>query len=201
MAKGVKHILTDKERDWLRVHFRNTKNAELAARLGISESALHRYAREMGLTKTAAFVRKTQRNAADLAKASHLRNGTYPPKGYIIPKSEQYRFKPGETPEQRIGKRRNRQRIEKSAASRRETFRQERARVTFGLEQKTKLAVRRQPRRTVCQRNYLRRRGYLIARGSMVAYYGPGTRRSEAFESRTRTSCPTYVGFLFLPLP
>ena len=55
MAKGIKHTLTEKEVKWLSANFRNTKNAELAAHLGISESALHRYAREYGLTKTVRF--------------------------------------------------------------------------------------------------------------------------------------------------
>lgn len=79
-----KIVLTPRQEAWLCRHFRNTRNAELAARLGISETSLHRFARSLGLTKTPQFMRKCQAATAAAAKASHLRNGTYPPKGYHI---------------------------------------------------------------------------------------------------------------------
>lgn len=40
-------------------------------------------------------MKDCQRYTAKKAKQSHLKNGTYPPKGFIIPNSEKYRFKPG----------------------------------------------------------------------------------------------------------
>lgn len=85
--KGIKHTLTAQEIKWLQNHFRNTKNAELAEHLGISETALHRYAREYGLTKTRQFMNKCQAATAAAAKASHLRNGTYPPRSPKSPRS------------------------------------------------------------------------------------------------------------------
>ena len=92
---SAKITLTQRQEAWLCRHFRNTRNAELAARLGISESSLRRFARSLGLTKTPQFMRKCQAATAAAAKASHLRNGTYPPKGYRIPRSEEFQFKPG----------------------------------------------------------------------------------------------------------
>lgn len=136
--------LTEKQVAWLKKHFRNSKNAVLAEKLGISESGLHRLACLHGLKKTKQFMRKTQRATSDAAKASHLKNGTYPPKGYRIPRSEEYQFKKGETPVQRLGKRKEKARIAKCVESRKQTYKLEHARALFGLERKTKLRVVKQ---------------------------------------------------------
>lgn len=154
MGKTEKITLTPEQERWLVAHFRHTTNPEIARRLGISETTMHRFARKLGLTKSRQHMRKTQRNAADKAKESHLRNGTYPPKGYIIPRSEEFRFKAGVTPVERLGKRRERQRIERSAESRRKTFREERARALFGVPRRTGLRVVKEPRGKTCQRWY-----------------------------------------------
>ena len=198
--KGKKRELTEREVKWLQNHFPNTKNAELAEHLGISESALHRYARQYGLKKTRQFMHKCQAATTAAAKRSHLMNGTYPPKGYIIPRSWEFRFRPGEKPVDRIGKRREKKRIEKSQASLAATRKLEHARALFGLERKTKLKVIAQPRWFALQRNYLRRLGYVVPRGSMVAYYTDLTRRSKDYETRTRDTTPRYAPFRFQPL-
>ena len=103
--KGIKITLDDKQEAYLVKHFKHTKNAELAAKLNIGERSVVRLARKLGLKKTPQFMRKCQQEMTAAAHASHLRNGTYPPKGFIIPKSEEGRFKKGVTPEQRLGKR------------------------------------------------------------------------------------------------
>lgn len=92
----------------LRKMFKNTPNDVIMEKLDISFSTLHRAARALGLTKTKRFMRRCQRDAAAKARNSHIVNGTYPPKGYIIPGSERYRFKAGETPLQRLGARKER---------------------------------------------------------------------------------------------
>ncbi len=178
--------LTEKQLAWLQKHFKNTKNAVLAEKLGISESGLHRLARQYGLKKTRQFMRKTQRATSEAAKASHLRHGTYPPKGYRIPRSEEYQFKKGETPVQRLGKRKEAARIAKAVESRRQTWKVEHARAVFGLEQKTRLKVRRQPIKKIQARYYLRKRGYIIDDLAFVAYYDENTRRAYKVEARPR---------------
>lgn len=186
MGKTEKITLTEEQERWLVRHFRHTRNEEIGERLGISQSSLHRLAREMGLTKSRQFVRKMQRNAADKAKASHLRNGTYPPKGFIIPRSEEFRFKPGETSAQRIGKAGERRRIERSAESRRKTFREEKARALFGVPRKTRLRVVKEPRGKTCQRWYLKSRGYILDERELIAYWTEDTRRAKILEKRPR---------------
>ena len=194
MGKTYKITLTPEQEKWLVAHFRHTKNDDIMERLGISHSTLHRFARELGLTKTRQFMRKTQRNAADRARESHLRNGTYPPKGFIIPRSEEFRFKPGETSAQRLGKAGERKRAEKSAESRKRTFKEERSRRVFGLPQRTGLRVIRLPRYVAYQRYHLRKLGYIVPRGGFTAYYTPETRRSPLYEDMPRDS-RRYVHF------
>jgi DNA-binding MurR/RpiR family transcriptional regulator len=84
---------------WLRRNFPDMATAICALYLGVSESSVKRIAYAMGLQKTAQFMREAQAHAARRAKESHLRNGTYPPKGWYSPnlqKGQQYRFKPKE---------------------------------------------------------------------------------------------------------
>lgn len=186
MGKTEKITLTPEQERWLVAHFRHTTNPEIARRLGISETTMHRFARKLGLTKSRQHMRKIQRNAADRAKESHLRNGTYPPKGYIIPRSEEFRFKAGVTPVERLGKRKERKRVERSAESRRKTFREEKARALFGVPRKTGLRVVREPRGKTRQRWYLRKRGYIIDEANLIAYWTDETRRATILEKRPR---------------
>lgn len=178
--------LTEAQIAYLVKHFKNTKNALLAEKLGISETGVHRLARKYGLKKTRQFMRKTQRATADAAKASHLKHGTYPPKGYKIPRSEEYQFKKGETPVQRLGKRKEAARVKKAAQTLAATRKMERARALFGLEQKTRLRVKKQPLKKIQTRYYLRKRGYIIDDPAFVAYYDENTRRALKIEARPK---------------
>lgn len=141
MSIPTKIELTESQLAWLLKHYKHTKNAEAARKLGIGESTLHRFARKYGLKKTPQFMRKTQRAAADAAERSHRENGTYPPKGYRVPRSEVGQFKPGVSSRQRLGDKKEDARLQKMAETRRETIRKEKARILFGLPQKTKLKL------------------------------------------------------------
>ena len=197
--RPYKYELTPEQEKWMIAHFKHTKNEEIARRFGWSQSTMHRFARRLGLKKSKQFMHACQRETTRKAMESHLKNGTYPPKGYIIPRSEENRFKKGETNRQRLGKRGERKRIEKAAATRRQTVKEERARVLFGLPQKTKLKIVRRPHYVCCQRYYLRKLGYVIPRGSFIVYYGPETERSEKYETRTLGN-RRYVHFEFKPI-
>ena len=60
MGRKDKIALTPEQERWLVAHFRHTRNEEIGERLGISQSSLHRFARELGLTKTRQFMRKVR---------------------------------------------------------------------------------------------------------------------------------------------
>ena len=184
-------ILTDQQEAWLQKHFKHTKNEDIAEKLGVSLRSVNRLAEKRGLKKSWQFMRKTQLDAAAAANKSNRINGTYPPKGYKIPRSEEFWFQKGEKPVDRLGAKRDAERIAKSAASRKETFKLERARAIFGLPRQTKMQVIQRPRKQVHVRYYLRKRGYVVERGSNVAYYNSQTNRNLKME----TNPPT--GFTF----
>jgi len=184
--KGKKYILTERQEAWLKKHFKHTKNAEIAEKLGISETVVHRFARQFGLTKSTQFRHKVQAEITAAAKASHLRNGTYPPKGYIIPRSAEFRFKPGEKPVDRFGKRKEALRVHRSTEARKKTFRYEKARRTFGLPQKTKLRVFQQPKQRILDRYYLKKRGYILDEENFIAYWTEDTQRCTRLEARPK---------------
>lgn len=182
--KGKKVVLSADELAWLKENFADTKNVDCAEHLGISMRTVNRVAQKLGLTKSAEFMCRCQYETMRAANRSHRLHGTYPPKGFIIPKSEQYRFRKGETPEQRLGKERNEQRKRKAAESLAKTRRGERARATFGLPQRTKLRVIPQPRAKVLLRCYLKSRGYIVDDVKRIVYYDENTRRGKRIEAK-----------------
>ena len=185
-------VLTEKQEVWFRKHFKHTQNKEIAERLNISLRSVSRLASRMGLKKTKQYLRKCQLESTKHMNEYNRINGTYPPKGYKIPRGEEFRFKKGERPIDRIGAKREADRISRSAASRRKTFQLEKARALYGIPQQTKLQVVKHPRKQILLRYYLRKLGYIIERGSNVVYYNSETKRSQELESRPRT------GFTFL---
>ena len=168
---------------------------ERSQRFGVSQGWLHRFARKHGLKKTSQFFHKCQLEAAAAAKASNLRNGTYPPKGFRIPGSEAYRFQKGH----RLPKASAAKRRESLRKSRQELMNREFLRVALGEPQKTKIKIGQDSPRRIQLRYYLRKLGYIIARGSKVAYYDENTRRSLDIEGRKKGD-RGYVYFEFKPL-
>lgn len=185
-------ILTEKQEAWLQKHFKHTKNEEIAERFGISPRSVNRLASKRGLKKSKQFLQKSREAAAAKANRLHRINGTYPPKGYRIPRSEESWFKKGERPIDRIGGAREAERIAKAAATRKELFRLEKARALYGLPRETKMKVVRRPRKQIWMRHYLKTLGYIIERGGFIAYYNKNTKRSLELESRPMT------GFTFI---
>ena len=180
--------LTDKQIKWLTIHFKHTKNDVIMEKLNIKHSMLHRIARELGLKKSKQFMKQCQAATTEAARLANKRNN-WPPKGYAIPNKEKACFKPGETNLQRLGAKKERERIEKAAEARRNTVKAEKRRVLFGLPQKTKLKVIPAPRVKTSYRHLMRKRGYVVDRGSSDVYYTDKTNRSETTELRAFEKC------------
>lgn len=174
--------MTEEQEVWLAKHFKHTKNAEIAQRLGVSETTLHRMARARGLKKTPQFINKCNKAMVEAAHRSHILNGTYPPKGYVIPGREKNQYKLGE-PRRKLSPKREAERYRKCVASRKETYKLERARAVFGLPQETKMRVKRQPRAKISLRWYLKKRGYIVDDVAHIAYYTAETQRGAKLES------------------
>lgn len=171
--------MTEEQQKYIIRHFKNTKNDELMAKLGINHSELHRFARAHGLKKTKQFQRKCQANATAKAREVNKRNN-WPPKGYIIPGSENNRFKPGVNNRQRLGDKRNAERIKKCHEKRNATIAADRRRLLFGLEPKTKmkLILTNHNHNRSSIKHLLVKRGYISQRGSRTVYYDENTNRS-----------------------
>lgn len=184
MCKTEKIVLSPQQERWLIRHFKHTKNDEIMSRLGIAHSTLHRFARELGLTKSKQFMRKCQSNATQKAWEANRRKG-WPPKGYKIPKSDEFGFQKGVTNLQRLGAKRNAERIAKSAESRRATVKKERARIVWGMEQQTKLKLVTNQKR-IKYRYQLKKRGYLISEDGRVAIITPQTTRHLQYEDKAK---------------
>lgn len=186
-------VLTEAAQEWIIKHFKHTKNAEIAQRFGISQEWLHRFARKHGLKKTPQFFRKCQLATAQAAKASHLKNGTYPPKGFEIP--NRHTFQKGH----KLNPASEAKRKESLRRARAALMERERLRIALGEPQQTKIKLIAQPAKKNQMRYYLRSLGYTIAHGSNVAYYDENTRRARKIEARKKGD-RNYFYFEFRPL-
>lgn len=90
--------LTQQDKLWLIINFPHMSNEICAMKLGISLRSVVRQARNLGLQKTEQFMKECQAHTSRKAHESHIKNGTYPAKGYYSPnlqKGEAYQFKSG----------------------------------------------------------------------------------------------------------
>lgn len=183
--RTTKIVLTPEQQDWLREHFATTLNKDVAAHLGVSLRTTVRLARELGLEKDPAwFHGVVMERCAMMAEANRGEGNAG--KANLLKYGKRYRFKPGVTSRERLGDERECQRLEKSAATRRETIRKERMRINWGLEQETKLKIGHCKPKTALRYN-LKRRGYIIpGRGANIAFFDSATRRSETMEQHAR---------------
>lgn len=176
--------MTEEQLSWFRDKFVNTKNRELADALGTSLRSVTRIARELDLWKTREFMSAMQRNAsAHGARANRLTGGNAGARNLLI-YGKAHRFKAGESNKDRMSAEALADMHRRIGASRKETFRKERRRVIFGLEQQTGLRVVQCPREKVLLRLNLRKHGYEIPRASNEATVTSETRRSARLEER-----------------
>ena len=173
--------LEEKERLWLIKHFKHTKNSEIMQRLNLTRYRLHKYARELGLTKSRNHIKKVAKENSDLAHVI-LKEMGWPPKGYVIPNQE----KRIEKLRARKGIKRKKASIEKFKETMKEIRKSESRRVLFGLEQKTNIKVTKAPRRKIHIRSKMRGFGYHIEKGSNFAFCDSETARNKYFENEAK---------------
>ena len=169
-------------------NFADTKNAELAARLGCGESTVHRLARQLGLTKSREYMVRCNRNSLEACWLANKGEGNHGKNNLII-YGARYRFKKGERPIDRIGAEGEARRLEKVRAKRNELIRRERLRIKWGLPQLTKIKLVLDEKAGQLQRmsRYaLKQKGYIVTRGAKVIYYDGSTQRSAIVERNAR---------------
>ena len=182
--QGVKFNFTEQQVQYLVANFADTKNAELAARLGCGESTVHRWARQLGLTKSREYMVQCNRNSLEQCW-EHNRIFGNAGHAYIVEAGKPYRFKKGERPIDRLGEEGEARRRKKSSATRNDIIRRERLRIKWGLPQLTKIKLVLDEKAGQLQRmaRYaLKQRGYIVSRGAKVIYYNGSTRRSAVVE-------------------
>ncbi len=193
--------LNEKEIAWIVKHYKHTKNEDIMQRFGIGESTLHRTARKYGLKKSPQQMKKMQAGAAEAARQACTEYGvyqataermrkvmsSYKERGERLPDS----FAPGESNKDRLTPERFRKCMEKIHRKRNETIRRDRARLVFGLPQKSKLRLSvcdpKMQRRRAYYRWLLVRRNYIVERGATTIYYDEETDRDEDLEQRATT--------------
>lgn len=181
--KYSKIILSEAEQQWMRDNFGTTKNADIADHLGISPRTVVRIARDMGLNKTSDFTKAMQQNASDCAAKANRGVGNRG-KENLLRYGKAYQFKKGERQKDKMSAEAFDAMHRHIGEHRKKTFKAEKRRVIFGLEQKTKLRVVQAPKEKICLRNGLRKKGYEIARASNEAFITAATHRSEVMERR-----------------
>lgn len=177
----TKIVLTDEQQQWLRDHFATTLNKDCAAHLGISESSVHRWARQLGLTKDPDWFHALVLDRCRMMAAANRGPGNHGKKNLLI-YGQPHRFRKGQTNRERYGDENERRRIQRAAATRRETIRKERMRVRWGLPQQTKLRVFGNRKATQI-RYCLKKAGYiLLGRCAWEACYTADTHRIPSLE-------------------
>lgn len=187
--------LSEVERMWMRKNFGTTKNADIADHLGISPSTVVRIARDMGLNKTFDFMKAMQRNASEHAAIANRANGGNAGTRNLLIYGKAYQFKKGERQKDKMSAEAFDAMHRHIGEQRKKTFKAEKRRVLFGLEQKTKLRVVRAPKEKILLRMGLRKKGYEIAHASNEAFITAATHRSKVMERRAKK-----MGISFIPI-
>lgn len=187
--------LTNEQREYLIRCYPDTKNDVLMSNLSLKYSTFHRFVRNLGLKKTGRFMKDAQRGAAEAASRYFRVTRCRRPKKKLPQHLEQYKFKPGEKPWTKCGKERWRAGIDRGIIKRKATFREEKVRKNWGLEQRTKLRVVSIPRKKILDRSYLKKRGYIIDEDNQIAYWNSSTKRAIRLEAMPKR----YYEFRQLP--
>ena len=179
-----KIILTPEQEQYLRDNYATVIHHTLCQHLGISTRTLVRMARARGLVKDMKAIEGQRGERISQALLWLSRLGRIKCSGPENGRATM--FKPGYNARELFGEEKYAEMHSKAVEARRRTLREERARVTFGLPQRTKLRVKRQPRQKIQDRCYLKRRGYILDEANNIAYWTESTQRATVLESRPK---------------
>lgn len=199
------YVLTDEQKEWMRRWFPEEENSRLMKASGMSHSTLHRFARELGLAKSDAGIKRIKKRQANHIKRLCEKNGYYDSLRGRQPSEACKQATAQMWQEIRDGKREHpavimkrenprkyRQWMKRKSEERKKAIRLEHARLVYGLERKTKLkcvVLQKYTRSQLCHRSNALKRGYIImedcSEGSgerYNIYYDGETQRAPIFE-------------------
>ena len=178
-----KIILTLEQESFLRENYAGLINHTICKELGISKRSLARLARAMGLIKDMRAIKDqhSKRVSEGLYRKYRIQGYRGTPENGIAT-----RFKKGYDAKEFFGEEKFKRMREKAVETRKKLWAEDRARVTFGLPQRTRMRVKRQPQQKVLDRSYLKKRGYILDESNNIAYFTPETRRAVRMEAKPR---------------
>ena len=206
---GCQHVkawvLTDEQREWFCKWFPEEENSRLMKASGMNHSTLHRFARELGLTKSPKGIKRIRKRQAAHIKRLCERNGYYdsmrgrqPSEACLKATAQMWKdIREGKREHpasimKRENPRKYRKWMENRSKERKETIRKEMRRVLYGMERKTRLkciVMCKYTRRQVAHRYNALKRGYIIMDDCSEQggeryniYYDNETKRSSIFE-------------------
>lgn len=211
------YVLTEEQKEWMRRWFPEEENSRIRKASGMSHSTLHRFARELGLTKSEKGLHRIKKRQAAHVKRLCERNGYYdsirgrkPSEATMAGTARMWQdIRDGKREHpavimKRENPRKYRQWMKRKSEERKKTIRLEHARLIYGLERKTNLkcvVIQKYTRSQTCHRSNALKRGYIImedcSEGSgerYNIYYDGETQRAPIFENNLRKD-----GFKVLP--
>ena len=201
---GWKIVLDKEQKEWMRKWFPEMENSKLEEASGMSHGTLHRFAREMGLTKNKRGLAAIKRRQAAHIRRVLTKNGYYDSlRGKPMSKAcrdgaarmwQEIRDGKRDHPIvvlRRKNPREYNRKMRQKSQERKELYRKEEMRIRYGLQPKTELRIVmcKYTRRQVAHRASALRRGYIImedcseqGRERYNIYYDNGTKRTQLFE-------------------
>lgn len=173
---AYKRIFTEDEIQYLKENYAATKNKDLCERLGIGRTLLLNTANLYGLKKIPDFQSK-------FVKATKRYNDG---RRNNRPSQQAIKNSQAAIARLRANKESHAQWRKNISESQKALIKAEKRRVMFGLEQKTERKVVRAPGSKYEIRYRLRKAGYIIDRGSSVAYYNENTIRHVGKEESAK---------------
>lgn len=211
MPPHGKITLNEEQKDWMRKWFPLIENARIAASAGISETVMHRFARELRLTKSAKGLKGIRKRQAKKAKKINEENGWYDsmrgrkPTQACLDAYQEYlksdRYKHPMAIMREKNPRKYKKVMQRRSDEAKDRWRKEKRRVVLGMERKYKLRVAFRPytRREINRRHYALLHGYFLSEDHSeqggeryIIFYDDQTQRCEKFER----NC-TAEGFTF----
>lgn len=197
-------VLTAEQEDWLRAYFPMIENKRLMKLSGLSDGALHRFARELGLKKSEEGMHAIKKRQAAHIKRLCEKNGYYEsmrgrpaPEEILKANIKMWQeIKEGKREHpiavmKREHPRKYRSWLKRKSEERKELARKERLRMKYGMSRKTKIKILSNPytKTQAMHRCNALRRGYFYAEDCSEGggyrydiYYDDNTQRSERFE-------------------
>ena len=211
-----RYVLTDEQEEWMKEWFPQLQNAKVMRLTGMTHSTMHRFARQLGLTKTEKTLKRIWRASARKIKRKCESNGYYAsmrgkrPSDACYKAYQEYLHSDRYLHPLKIQKKRNprkyREAMKRKSEERKALIRREKARVIYGLPQKTNLkrpvTLKPYTRRQTGHRHSALKHGYILMvechEGSgerWNIYYDKDTKRRPIFEANCIAD-----GFKFLEL-